>query len=719
MNAARHNAKSRSRAGLTLVIVLGFLAVLAVLAVSLTITMRIERLATASFADVTRARQLIHAALARALDDVDADMAGRLALYPRDAPYAVVTNTGAVGTNFLANAADLFIPGAEYPNPMTNSIRLNDVTNTDGRVIGRVGYYAINCSGLLDANIIGGVPRGQGRGGNEIPISPSLLAEINNATEFLRRRTNFWKRVESLPELYYLGSQGNPVALVANTPPEHLFVYSNFGADLRPNGEPKISLAGTADELAAPARRTNIVAGLTASGVPNADQVFDNLLDYVDTDSEPRDLNSFCTEAVPMINEIIFSNVVTRQVIGLVTNYTHRFYMTVETWFPFGDRGFANAQISPETTPAITFLNQVPAPLALDAVAHFVGSSSPPIAPDHTANSFRQTTFVWEKTTNGTMGSALAGVQFQLTSPLRVTLSGTVLDRAVAPPSNTRTVRAPIPPDTSASRISSLMVEDPRLNHEIARWTGQMEQPPTYLNVTPARTNAGIAAIGERPSMMHVRDFPLHQPKVGVGLGSVTDLGFLSVGLPWRTIALYNAPGTNLNPVLDHFAISTNSARRALVNVNTPHGPVLASAFYELPVESYPGGGGPAFTLAASRLMATNLLTRLAQSARYETNRSIAVLGEFDAGLVGLLNGALTSPLLADDATIESVIRNSADLFSYRQNLFTILLYAQSITLGGTTGAEQRAVAVVWRDPEYENPTNQLNKALLRFFKWL
>jgi hypothetical protein len=68
---------------------------------------------------------------------------------------------------------------------------------------------------------------------------------------------------------------------------------------------------------------------------------------------------------------------------------------------------------------------------------------------------------------------------------------------------------------------------------------------------------------------------------------------------------------------------------------------------------------------------------------------------------------------------IESVIRNSADLFSYRQNLFTVLLYAQSITLGGTIGAEQRAVAVVWRDPEFESSTNQLNRTMLRFFKWL
>ena len=706
--------RSRSRSGLALVIVLGFLAVLAVLAVSLIITMRIERLATSSFAEVSRSRQLIHAALARALDDIDRDMNTRDALYPQDDPYALATGDGRVGTNFLADKADLYIPGAEYPNPVPAFIRLNEVVNPAGRIIGRVGYYAINSSGLLDANIIGGRARGQGRSGEEIPLSPTLLAEVNNATEFLKRRTNYWRRIESLPELYYLGIQGTPRALATNPPPEHLFIYSNFGLDLKTNGQPKISLAGTANDFENnTALRTNVIAGLIACGVPLPDQVFNNFLDYIDTDFEPRDLDSFCTEAVPMINEVIFSNSVTQVATTNGPVSTHRIYMTIETWHPFPDKGFNDVRIV-GPSPLANFNLVVPAELTPDPVAHLITPGPYAINPNHTPNSFRLTTFVWQRVaTNVPFASPQVAVRINLSGDYFVeTASGVRLDKASLPPANIA-IRAPLP-GGPAARIASFAVKDPRLNYDRAQWESQAD---TF--VTPNTGNRNAENLGEGISTMYVRDFPLHQNKVGAGLGSVSDLGFLSVGTPWRTIALYNTPGVNLHPVLDQFTLATNAVRRALVNINSPHIPVLASAFYDLPIESHPGGSGPNVSINAARLMAGHVVSNLAVGARYEKNRSIAVVGDFNSGFVGSMNSALSSPALTNDALIESVIRNSADLFSYRQNLFTVLLYAQSITLGGTTGAEQRAVAVVWRDPEYDDPANQTNKTLLRFFKWL
>jgi hypothetical protein len=64
-------------------------------------------------------------------------------------------------------------------------------------------------------------------------------------------------------------------------------------------------------------------------------------------------------------------------------------------------------------------------------------------------------------------------------------------------------------------------------------------------------------------------------------------------------------------------------------------------------------------------------------------------------------------------------VRNAAGLFSYRQNLFNVYLFAQSITPGGATGAEARAVATIWRDPELEDSANKTNKMFIRFFRWL
>jgi len=71
---------------------------------------------------------------------------------------------------------------------------------------------------------------------------------------------------------------------------------------------------------------------------------------------------------------------------------------------------------------------------------------------------------------------------------------------------------------------------------------------------------------------------------------------------------------------------------------------------------------------------------------------------------------------LKSDAEIESLIRNSCHLLSSRQNLFTVLLAAQ-VYDGDAVFAEQRAVAVVWRDPVPD--ADGRHPCFVRFFKLL
>ncbi|MCS6770509.1 MAG: hypothetical protein NZ740_00605 [Kiritimatiellae bacterium] len=691
--------------GMALVVVLGFLAVLAVLAVSLIVTMRVERLATSSFAETVRARQLVHVALARALQAIDSDLANNSFMYPPWDVFTLTAGTPAI-TNPLPDLhSRLYVP-ASLTNQLPNVLRMENV-QVGTTIVGRVGYIAVDISGKVDANLAGTRPRGRGLDGREIQLG--VLPEIRNLQAFLNGRSNEWRRFESTAELYYLaGVSGN--SLFTNRPVQSFATFSRFGADFSTNGTPKISLAG--DAAALQSRESSIVSAFNACGIPNPNMVFSNLLDYVDTDSIPRDLDSFCTEAVPMVNEVIFSNSVTRQVVGGVTQYTHRLYMTVETWFPFGDRSFPAAQLVPQGSPIINVVNINVPELAINPSADLVSAVPMAIQP-HTPNSFQQTTFVWQKQTNVSAGlPATVNIQVEVNSRLAVDLLGNRHDSARLP--NTRvTVRAPPPGSSASPQIASLSVIDPRLNHDPANWALTVASA-----ATPGRLNSNATG-NEGPSIMYVRDFPLDQPKPGLGVGSVGELGFLSVGEPWRTIALYRAPPLNrLHPVLDHFTAATNrSVRRALINVNSTDTNALAAAFFALPLENYPGGGGSTVTVAAARTLGANVLN---ENANQDVNRSISLIGAFDINFLAALNGQLASPVLTNDAIREAIVRNAAELFSYRQNMFNIYLFAQSLTPAGTVGADARAIATVWRDPEVEDTAeNDPCRILLRFFRWL
>lgn len=707
-----------NRAGIALVIVLGFVAVLAVLAVSLMISMRIERLATNSYAETTRARQLLNVALSRALDDIDEEMLSSSSLYP---PSLMYYNQGAgriVESNLLKGIAARYAP-ANYTSSLPSSIFLRDVT-VGTTVVGRVGYLAMDSSGLVDINLGSLTNRHRGfGGGREIQISPSILTEIKTLSDFLDYRSNTWSRVDTLAELYYAGVKASVIA--SNNPPRSIFTYSRYGFDYDPEGKEKVYLGGDADELES--RRDEITEALQKSGVANPQEVFDNLLDYVDTDSDPRSLESFNTEAVPMINEVIFSNSLQNAVreieSEMKTVSTYNVYMTIETWFPFADRTNTGSQISMDSG-AVKFSPAGAAGALLQKLIPDPDTSLLPpgvyqrtIPTNHVPNSFALTTFQWQRiATNVPLNNGRMAVRVNLDGDLFVLDNrGSKVDKAR--PIGTANLIA----GAGQDQRSSFQVSDPRLNHRTDAWL-PLEFSATAG--TPGQMNnpQKLKDMGEGPSTMYVRDFPLDQFKLGVGLGTVGELGFLSVGQPWRTIALYNTPGQPLHPVLDYFTLdTTNQVRRGLVNINSTNRAALASVFYANWLDVAPEAGGPTVTVNAAFSLADNLIQQMGPDQTREKNRKLSLLGQFDQGLINGINGELTTLALSNDATREAIIRNSANLFSYRQNLFTIFLYGQSITPGGATGVEQRAVAIVWRDPEFDDPANQTNKTLLRFYK--
>jgi hypothetical protein len=90
--------------------------------------------------------------------------------------------------------------------------------------------------------------------------------------------------------------------------------------------------------------------------------------------------------------------------------------------------------------------------------------------------------------------------------------------------------------------------------------------------------------------------------------------------------------------------------------------------------------------------------------------------------------GYMIDPYNMDNTRKESIIRNSYQLFNANQQLFTIVVTAQTINDQGTVGTfdgedvdtvsgEKRAVALVWRDP-FPGPSGR-HEMFVKLLKYL
>ena len=185
---------------------------------------------------------------------------------------------------------------------------------------------------------------------------------------------------------------------------------------------------------------------------------------------------------------------------------------------------------------------------------------------------------------------------------------------------------------------------------------------------------------------------------------SVGELGFLCYdeNKPWTTIRLIGAdPSDDTPKVLDRFSITTNQYVKGAVNPNSKSSNVLASVFYDVPVNQD--------TISTNR--------RLLIGETYSFVSDLIDARPF-ANLSDISRVSSASlPSSFNSFEQESIIRNSIHLLSPRQNIFTIILAAQSMDSYKNVVAEQRALAVVWRDP-YPDSSGH-HDMFVRFFKWL
>ncbi len=678
----RHE-KGNTAAGASLIVVLGLLATLTVLAAAFAYAMRVARLTGRQYAEEMRARHLVHTALVRAIEAVDQSMRGytfpfwgdRYTNAPCDAFCSAPGGPSTEGRLWSGEALSL-VPHSLWPDAQAAAIACGwePVGPPGGPTNGRVAYLVINCSGLLDANVLLG---GEG------PWATNLvwaLDDIKNPLTFFEDG-RLHIRYETLAELTRLNqgvteSVSNLWIFSLDPGPDFFFESTNRLGCTDISLFPRFAVnAGVSfTDYTDPAFRTNYWAPLTnllaRAGYANPASVGWNLVNYLDTNRVPDNpdvpwpwLSAGGTEAVPYVNELVLST----------EDTTNR--LQVELWFPFWpavvseDDGFSLA--------VGWFTNTLTAnpshilSLAAQTNGQAIGAMS------WDTNAFRVYSF---ELTNAAPVSSEA--------PIRVIAR--VLHRGT-PVSEAMGYEASGYPACLFTNAMAWAAVDPRLSAHPENW---VSLPLAFA--TPGAQNPVCdpwAHGGQGIPIIH-RDGPME----GIGeIGYVfTPPGcFATNSPPWRSVDLFSEPGATL---LDWMTISNRGPTRGLTSLSTRQTGVTEALFAcaqtslgAEPAALQPQAWAAALASGAPYLTCADALLELAAAPGFS---ALSVKGH-------------TSGDIKEDA-----VRHLPERMTFRQNLFMIFLAAQPLAHNGRPTAEKHAVALLWRDA-------YTGLSFARFFKWL
>ncbi len=694
------NRTSSKKNGIALVIVIGLLFIITVLAVGFIVTARTERMASRSHVDAVRTRQIVQVAVADAVRKLDsmASVAGTKFFYP---PSTNLYTTGALSVGAPASNAlyQAILTNGYIPNPdglaaaraaqALRFARWVQVTNINASIQAtnrfRYAWIAVDCSGLVDANAT-----------TNLGLGPIGIGVSNIVEQTYGAGASRVGRVESVADMR---------SLPGNLQSPFLFTYSRStgggGTAATMIGHTPIYLGGTAAEI-----KTNaaIQTALTTAGFNAAQStnLIGNLVDYVDADDVPggdsvvittgANCQGINTEAVPMINELIFN---TRFVdaMGQKQMVTK---LEVELWYPFvgwTNNGAYNLVVDMQLVTGGA--NALTTNLRL--------TNSVPMNGPWTFNEYRTHTFA-DWTASGS-SNAVPPTALRITRVGVVKPGGVYVDFASATPD------IPWAGNFAADATevtTAFQARDPRINWNVATAANQFTK-----NNTPTRNDRNTGVTGETGNdiAMYVRNQPLT---------SVGELGYLlyDAAQPWGTLDLFNATHAK---IFDHF-ITHLRPKHGAINPSTPYTNALACAFADKRLNQYPGDAtGPVINNA----QAAQLASAIINVCPIDPGPGYANLSEV-ASLAGAAIKTEVAAIAGGSPTAtqnESVLRQGMPELSVRQNMFAIVVLAQALApaTANTTPtpiAEQMAVAYVWRDP-YKDPTLQYFPRIVQFLRWL
>ncbi len=777
--------KSDAKRGIALIAVLGFLSIFILMAVAFMANMRTERLVSESGKEETRARQLLRGSVASAMDNVDEVLSEndlstdspapgsiprpvniRLpkswAIIWSSAPSGPYTNLGD-NVRLISGEASNWIPRRYLSNLDADFDAAEKAANADwvfvkdpypsggatNRILGRYGFVALDCTGQLDANKVedpAANPRSNGVSVAE--ISTATLPEVNGvqrARYLHANRTNYC-RFGTFPEILLLN---DGVANVSGYPEPATLVMS------RVNNLAPYSLCYDAGWWDWSAQRWNLprdVRGWTAADAKTAfldagftedqaEQMKQCFVDYTDADFLPQSLTIPCCEPVPMINEIIFSGELS---LSGANELKYTIKVDVECWFPFlGANNDHDYEIAIEPPPVMLFdiqsasgtsiftLNP-PATPPVDMALNPTKPTTPfmvtqtPLKYEYTYTFPAAPTFPVQVRCN-----SIKGIHVVVTDVSKSEVVDEVNFGGTAIAGNVPLLRLTGAGTVGTANPVSLSVMDPRLNHLVnigseRNWNSAVATKGA-MNDRTALANLMVSVNGDyEGSEMYVRN--------STNLGSVAELGFIPTGDRWSTIDLFTPAGQILLNKYRTCSLTAKTYTNGLINPNSSYSNVIKAAFLDAPIEQYPGDPSPN---KVDEAMANEIVSGFSSVEGNKATRASNTF-YFAAGWVTTsafaVKGALmdttyrSAPYNMDNTKKESIIRNTYRLFNPNQNLFTIVVIAQSIIDNGKQGTwepdedvitgEKRAVALVWRDP-FPDPDTGRHEMFVRLFKYL
>ena len=698
--------------GAALIIALGFLALLTITIVAFSVQMRTERLAGRGYLSAAQNRQLLHTALSRALEDIEMESSGTN--YPDFLALGSLESSG----DYLADDLDFstedgYLPGsnsliyAEYLDVLNNETQWQAIDGPNGRPIGRVGYIILNTSGLLDANSVGGINRSSGISPQELSIDPSLLYELapfstnNNfallssngestsdaSRAFTVNREAAWNRFESLRDVKTLNQDDDERVIISQ--PESFSTFSLFPSSTNN----RVELSATID----PATFTNILGKCNLT-TEEASAVYESYLDYIDTDDIPSTLSGSTTEAVPMINEVAIENLNFLQETLDPTNVIYKLSgdLYVETWYPFANTHSTNSTLELRSAkPDKELADEI-----LEG-AGFIGDEGfitiTVVYEGNVGKSFILKLFSEdpEITVSGNFMTTHYNFGFDQLVSLSaaldedaIAISIHILEESIevitdAPVDRVENIRFEFNNESSAifnSQYASAI--DPRINHDFqnaTHWSLDLIGSENTINRT-----IDWGEESELTQKSNIRFYVRNGP-----MRNAAELSHLSTGIPWRTVRLYGGQNQTLHPVLDYFHVNetrwTASKHPGLINLNSPHTNVLATAFLNAPIQNTPTNTSFTVSSDLALQLSSNLLA-LSGASHNLSKIGLAVSNNI--------------PGWAEftDAQKDSIVGNTYRLFGWRDTHYTLLLAAQTLA-GDEVQSTQQAVAHIWRDP--------------------
>jgi len=724
--------KKRDRSGVAVIIVLGMLALLMIMGVAFSVSMRVERRSAGNYSHSVSTKNLVWAGLASAIDRIEDEVGDDM--FP---DFDIVeSDYSASDMSYVmlgrGEALD-YIPGA-----FTNSAKkiksgwsTFNVTWRNGgirstNIPGRYAYLILNCSDFIDANYAGGTNRLGGIGSQELQLD-TIMGGSNPQDLFENRDYDI--RYETLQEMNAI--IGNEIGRTFTN--NDLVVYSRY-----PGGSGRFFIGGNQAELMAKKGDIKKHLETAVSGAADYEFMFNSLIDYIDEDSVPFALDEAYTERIPMINEVIVHRFQLKR--NQSTAVLRRPEISFELAYPFVEESDESFNIQMDVTVEIH-----DNPITTNVVLNYSVLTN--TTAGEIAESYNRNVFSFSDETFDMTNTLSLSVDFEIKGKVIISGGaddGEIVDEVPSPyagkgleikfNAGKNTFRV----DRTHNTQPSLECIDPRSNWDTVK-NGEKLDKQQWLMCTDADLNT------ERELNSAAKRW-FASPRYNRNLGFETNLqlrvsnkGHLeSVGelsnllrrshlrMRYNTLRLYDYSANKRakrDRVFEEFTVVTNNVIRGSVNINSPFSEMISPAFVDVPLkypESFSDSHNNQDKLGDSAVL-DDILDKLISNRPAGGYTNLAGICTFD------WRKAIPSLSSRSDFEVESIITHTYGLLGIRQNLFAIIIAASPVTTGmgefARTTKEvsalgsKRAIAYVWRDPVPDK--NGRHKCFVQFFKWL